>query len=179
VNPEEYVDFLIVNGRKWIESQRAMHRPNSMVLPESARLEFAPFFESETIDRVRIKIVPVIENPDFYTTLTSRGISIPLDFSNMSGITFVDTILFSQKLIPAGWPSLPLLFHELVHVVQYEVLGLETFTQRYVRGWFENEQDYRSIPLERDANGLQRRYEENLKQGFSVIEEVRLRLGSL
>ena len=29
-----------------------------------------------------------------------------------------------------------LLFHEMVHVVQYEVLGIETFVTRYVHGWF-------------------------------------------
>jgi hypothetical protein len=33
---------------------------------------------------------------------------------------------------PAEDRWLPLLFHELVHVVQYKVLGLEGFMQRYV-----------------------------------------------
>ena len=63
------------------------------------------------------------------------GVPPPLDFTTMEGITFVDTILVSDRKHPPDQPLAPLLFHELVHVVQYAMLGLPVFISRYVRGW--------------------------------------------
>ena len=95
----------------------------------------------------------------------------------MEGITFVDTILVSQGHHPYDPPSPTLLFHELVHVVQYALLGRDALVERYVRGWAENGQKYFRIPLERDAYALQARYEALPQQGFSVQTEVRRQLG--
>jgi len=50
-----------------------------------------------------------------------------------------------------------LLFHELVHVVQYEKLGLEGFAAKYVRG-FLNGGSYEGIPLEMNAYELDARF---------------------
>jgi len=77
----------------------------------------------------------MIANPPFYGALEEAGIGIPLDFRGMTGITFIDTVLISQVApVPEGeW--LPLLFHELVHVLRYQELGLEKFVRVYVMGW--------------------------------------------
>lgn len=69
-----------------------------------------------------------------------------------------------------------LMFHELVHVVQYQLLELAEFVEWYVHGWVKNGFDYFAIPLERYAYELQRRYDESSGQVFSVAEEVRRRL---
>lgn len=177
MNLDDFLHFLIENGCRWVESQREVHRPSARALAEPERSEFTRWFESETLDRAKVKLVPVIENPDFYSILRGRGIPDPLDFRIMSGITFVDTILISQSQIPPDSRLLPLLFHELVHVVQYEILGWRAFVDRYVRGWAENGFTYSAIPLERDVYELQVRYESDLHPGFSVTAEVRRRLG--
>jgi hypothetical protein len=86
----------------------------------------------------------------------------------MSGVTYIDTIFLSEKSGLEDPPPLPLLFHELTHVVQYKVLGLERFLKRYVEGYFEHGQVYEAIPLEAHAYELQRRYESGPTNGFSV-----------
>ena len=166
------VAFLIQNGRKWIIDQREFHYPQSISLGGGKEIEILKMFYREaTIERTRIRHVPKIENPSFYTDLARSGMSIPLDFSQMAGITFVDTILLSD-LYAHVQPRISLLFHEMVHVVQYGWLGVSEFTSQYVRGWAQNGFVYAEIPLERDAYELQKRFDSAPQYIFSVEEIV-------
>ena len=65
----------------------------------------------------------------------------------MAAITFVDTVVSHEAVTGR------LLFHKLVHVVQYEKLGLPEFAAKYVRG-FLNGGSYDAIPLEMNAYQL-------------------------
>jgi hypothetical protein len=65
------------------------------------------------------------------------------------------------------------MFHELVHAVQYEILGLDEFSRHYVRGIVEGDFDYYRIPLEVMAYDLDRRFADNPGAEFSVLDEVR------
>ena len=47
----------------------------------------------------------------------------------MGAITFDDVVVFHEPLTPQ------LVFHELVHVTQYRLLGIEEFARLYVRGY--------------------------------------------
>ena len=127
------LDFLIQNGQGWVRAQRDLHHPTARPLSAKETAGFAGFFEAQTLDSARIKNVPVIQNPEFYSQLTALGVRIPLDFTGMSGITFEDTILISVTMTPPSTAFAPLLFHELVHVVQYETLGLQAFVQTECR----------------------------------------------
>ena len=64
-----------------------------------------------------------------------------------------------------------LLFHELVHVVQYEKLGLEGFASKYVRGFLSGG-SYDGIPLEMNAYELDARFAGAPEKVFSVADEV-------
>jgi hypothetical protein len=80
-----------------------------------------------------------VSNPGFYGDLVAMGFelgSLP-DFTDMAAITFVDTIVFHQPI------ENQLLFHELVHVVQYEKLGLTEFAIKYVKAkpWYSCQMD--------------------------------------
>jgi hypothetical protein len=124
---------------------------------------------------VRIVLVPRIQNPAFFATFAGQGITALLDFREMAGITFIDTILVSQDkadLSDTGLVSL--LFHEAVHVLQYQHLGLERFMREYVIGWAQAGFSYPDIPLERQAYALQDRFRANPSIGFSVLAEVQL-----
>ena len=165
------VVFLIQNGRKWIIDQREVHYPHSVPLGGREIEILKWFYREATMERTRIRHVPKIVNPSFYTDLARSGISIPLDFSQMAGITFVDTILLSD-LYAHVQPRISLLFHEMVHVVQYGWLGVSEFTSQYVRGWAQNGFVYAEIPLEREAYELQKRFENAPKNPFSVEEFV-------
>ena len=60
--------------------------------------------------------------------------------------------------------------------MQYKILGLDEFMERYVRGWAENGSDYFRIPLEVMAYELQEQYEVR-KDSFPVEKEVARLLG--
>jgi hypothetical protein len=64
-----------------------------------------------------------------------------------------------------------LLFHELVHVVQYEKLGLAGFAAKYVRGLLSGG-SYVAIPLEMNAYELDARFVAAPTKVFSVTDEV-------
>lgn len=107
--------------------------------------------------------------PAFYPQLRSLGIRNAPAFSKMSGITFQNVIVHVDSL------SCTLLFHELVHAVQYKHLGLQGFAQRYVRGFLSGG-SYEEIPLEKQAYELEAKFATNPDRIFSVEEDVLTRI---
>jgi hypothetical protein len=90
-----------------------------------------------------------------------------LDFPStalIAAITFDHVIAAREALVPQ------LLFHELVHVVQYRLLGVNRFARLYVRG-FLSRGAYSDIPLERCASALEQRFAWE-RSPFSVQDEV-------
>ncbi len=172
MNQEQLLRFLITNGQEWVQVQRHRHRPAARTLLEAEKAAMRPFFGDEVLNDARVFQVPLIENPDFYAELGAMEVPPPLDFREMEGITFVDTILVSEARHPHNPPHLGLVFHELVHVVQYAVLGVSDFIDRYVRGWEKWGRVYNKIPLERHAYVLQQRFERDPNQGFDVEQIV-------
>ncbi len=116
--------------------------------------------------------VPGIDNPPFYREIGR----VLLDFTWMAAITFVDTVVVNRRFVEGPAP-VELLFHELVHVVQYEVLGVDEFTRRYVGGWAEGGFSYRDISMERMAYRLQAEFEAGTLDG-RVNELVASQLAS-
>ncbi len=172
MNLQQLLRFLITNGQEWVQVQRHLHRAAARTLLESEKAAMRPFFRDQVLDDARVLHVPLIENPGFYAELKTVGVSPPLDFRETEGITFVDTILVSEAMHPHSPPQLGLVLHELVHVVQYAILGVGDFVDRYVRGWAKWGKVYRKIPLERHAYALQERFERDPNQGFNVEQIV-------
>ncbi len=65
----------------------------------------------------------------------------------------------------------------MVHVVQYDVLGIHEFARRYVTPFVQSRFNYMSIPLESVAFDLQGRVEEWSGDPFSAETEIRSRIG--
>lgn len=168
--------YLITNGKSWVRSQRNLHRPSASQLSPAARRALAPYFDPRLLDHLRVRLVRRIANPDFYSDFERARKPIPLDFTAMTGITFIDTVLLAQDR-GGSMTNIALLFHECVHAVQYRLLGIDQFVERYVSGWAQNGYQYRSIPLERDAYDLQGRFERAPDRPFSAEAEVARRLG--
>jgi len=176
-NLNSLVPYFIEHGERWVAAQRDRHRPSGRPLSEKEWKSLAPFFRADTIEMVVVREVAKIENPDFYGTLAASGQTIPLDFTQMTGITFIDTVVVAKQMLRPGWEQwLYLLFHECVHVCQYRHLGLPSFIAQYVKGWAANGFSYHAIPLEAQAYALQDRYQ---KGGdlFSVEQVVEAELG--
>ena len=162
---EEMLEAFVKGGTQWVQDQRAAFRPTALPLSASTKETLSSFFDQKILGIVRFAHTARLENPEFFATVTDRGQPPPLDFSQMDGITFIDTVVLSNT----GWPpSEALFFHELVHVLQYCILGLQEFMRRYVHGWAENGFKYATIPLEVHAYELQAVFEDSPWAPFSV-----------
>ena len=168
-----HLPMLISGAKSWVARLRQEHYSDADPIPPELLPTFVPFFPEVTLRRIRFRFVQEIPNPDFYPALEAQGLPIPLDFRNMAGLTLIDTVLISRSradLSPGG--LLSLLFHEAVHVLQYERLGLERFMAEYVHGWARSGFDYFAIPLEQQAYTLEARFREAPTTAFSVLEAV-------
>ena len=177
LNTQELVSYLAENAGHWIESQRVQHRVHADPLPDTTLAALSGFFEKGTLDRTRIRHVPSIENPPFYKEFEEAGEAFPLDFTVWAAITFGDVILVNGEQVP-GPPSHSVVFHEMVHVVQYDELGIHQFARRYVTPFVQSRFNYMSIPLESVAFDLQGRFEERSGDPFSAEEEIRSRISA-
>jgi hypothetical protein len=160
VTPQE-IDGLVALATGWVEQQRAEHRPQGWPLTPMAQEPLTPYYATPDLAAVRWRVVPEIENPAFQAVvaaqLAAEGFPA-MDFREMAGITFVDTILLSSSRRPADAQIASLLVHEMVHVVQYRLLGgLGPFMHEYVWGMARNGFDYFKIPLEVQAYAIEAR----------------------
>lgn len=143
-------------GVRWIEAQRAIHHPAARPLERADLDRLAGFFAAETLAAARVRRLARLEPPRAARAMLRVGISLPVELDRLWAITFVDTIVVLDAAPEAELTRT--LFHELVHVVQYRLLGTRGFVERYVRGWLDNGRRYGAIPLEADAYELARRY---------------------
>ncbi len=169
MNLNAFLAYLVTEGSSWILSQREILRPTSTTLSVDYRDRYAAYFRPKTLDAVRHQLVDIIENPGFYDELSERGLDIPLDFSRMDGIAFVDTISISRQNLREV-DLTRLLFHECVHVAQYRYLGVAEFVSQYVDGWANGGFNYFAIPLEIQAYELEQRFSRG--EIFSVEDAV-------
>jgi len=129
-----------------------------------------PFFPAAVLDSARLLTFTNhrLPNPDFYSMLAAMGIPskyLP-DFSaGMAAVTFQDVVISYEPFTDQ------LLFHELVHAVQYQKLGVDEFAARYVEGFLERG-GYDGIPLEINAYELDARFAKDPHKHFSVESEV-------
>ena len=93
-----------------------------------------------------------VVEPAFYAHLRELGASGLPNFSLFEAITFDDDVVVAHLPIDNA-----VLFHELVHVTQYRLLGVEQFTVCYIHSFVESG-SYEGIPLEVCARELVSRY---------------------
>ena len=149
---------------QYIRAQRAHYYPRSVPLTFSEL--WSRFFSAVDLQRIRV-IQPGQErvpNPPFYANLEQLGFSGLPNFTSMGAITFDDVVVFHEPLTPQ------LIFHEMVHIVQYRLLGIDDFARLYVRGYLHG--GYDGTPLEVCAYELDGRFIMG-SVGFDVEAEVR------
>ncbi len=148
-----------------IRHQRDRLRDRGTALTADAKAQLRPYFAATDLDRVRILETDRLPIPDLPFRRTARRIGLEfLDRKQIAAITFDDVIAAQQPLRP------PLLFHELVHVVQFRLLGVTAFARLYTRGFLAT-RSYAQIPLERCARDLESRFETG-PSPFNVESEV-------
>jgi hypothetical protein len=166
---DDQVDWVIQRVAAYIDQQRQSYRRRALPLSQNQRAAMNPFFPASTLESARVVVLAGerVSNPPFYAELVKMGFEAGLlpDFTDMAAITYVDTVVSNEQFADR------LLFHELVHVVQYEKLGLAEFASKYVKGFLSGG-SYEAIPLEMNAYDLDGRFATGPTKTFSVPAEV-------
>ncbi len=163
------IDGIVRQVAQYIESQRQAYLGKTSPLDKRQKAVMALFFPESVLNSTRVVVLADqrVSNPGFYKDLVTMGFdlgSLP-DFTDKAAITFVNTVVFHEPI------GNRLLFHELVHVVQYAKLGLAEFAAKYVNGFLTGG-SYEAIPLERNAYELDERFHRAPAHAFSVEDEV-------
>ncbi len=128
-----------------------------------------PFFSSALLDRIRTvelhgrRLPP----PPFYLEARAVGINNLPELTHMASVTFEDVIVFNDLIIERS------LFHGLVHAAQFQILGLERYTDLFVRAFLRTNAHF-TVPLETHACALESKFVLNPEKHFSVEDQVRL-----
>jgi hypothetical protein len=114
---DEQAEWVVQQVAAYIDGQRQTYRGKAVALSQNQRTVMQLFFPASTLDSVRVVVLAGqrVGNPPFYGELLKMGFgagSLP-DFADMAAITYVDTVVSHEPF------TYRLLFHELVHVVQF------------------------------------------------------------
>ena len=152
----------------YLQVQRDIYYQVGQPLGEARRSELQGFFSPALLNRVRIVELKErrVANPWFYDEARAKGIENLPDISHKVAVTFLDVVVFNQKITPRD------LFHGLVHAAQFKLLGLERFAELFVAGFLQA-RSYFLVPLKAHAFALDTRYAEDPQTPFSVEDEIR------
>ena len=149
----------------YIRRQRDSLINRATALSADSKPRLHPYFAGSDLDRVRVFETDRQPLPALPFRRAARRIGLDvLDRSQIAAITFDCVIAAQQPLRPR------LLFHELVHVVQFRLLGVTAFARLYTQGFLATG-SYAEIPLERCARDLERRFDSD-PSPFDVEAEV-------
>lgn len=145
----------------YIRTQRDRLASRATALPPDMKRAFTPYFDAELLEQTRlVSSVPWdLPAAPFEIALRRIGVYIP-------SVALVSAITLDNLIAVRDEPSPRLLFHELVHVAQFRLLGISTFAKLYVSG-FLSEGSYEACPLERCASALEERFS-LCREQFSV-----------
>jgi hypothetical protein len=166
LNEAQVVDA-IADISAYMREQRARFLLLSEPLPEEHVALLQPFFSPTLLRKIRIVqlankgLSRVDVHPQTY------GYQRLLDFTHMATVTFDDVVVVNETL------STRLLFHALVHAVQFQLLGLQRYTELFVRAFVTRRWRFK-VPLEAHAFELEARFAADRHARFLVEDEVRL-----
>jgi hypothetical protein len=166
VTPEQVaqaIDSLIACLRANRERYLSFAQP--LTSPQLKSL--APYFPASLMETIRLVELhgKRVETPEFFAQVRALGFDNLPDLSHMDSLTFLDVIVFNEKLTDRS------LFHSLVHAVQLEVLGLERYAELWVQGFLRTRAHF-AIPLEVQAFSLASKFVRPTQAAFSVESEV-------
>jgi hypothetical protein len=167
--PEPQIAHAVKRVSDYLGSQREIFFTRGVPLGPRQKEILQPFFSPALLDRVRTlelhgrRLPP----PPFYLEALALGIGNLPELTHMSALTFVDVIVFNDLIIERA------LFHGLVHAVQFQILGVERYTDFFVRAFLRTHAHF-TVPLETHAFSLESKFAVDPGKVFSVEEQVRL-----
>lgn len=150
--------------RDWISRTLAAHATKAKPISSFNFPRLRHYYSSDLLARAKVVFVDKCPKPP----LSAIGLTQFAKFENMNadGITYLDTYLLLWH--EAERESLH--FHELVHVIQWKLLGAERFLALYADGL--EKRGYRNSPLEVMAYDHEARFNSR-EPPYSVETAVR------
>lgn len=139
MTPEAFEAFYPV-VMVWIQGTIKDHAKNGQTVASRGFLRLPHYFQAETLTSSNAVVVDRLPVPH----LSSMGLVEFEEFErgNFNGITYLNTFF----LKPAVAKDEAIYFHELIHVIQWRVLGAKEFLRTYADGL--QRFGYRKNPLE-------------------------------
>jgi len=133
----------------YVRKQRDRYFPSGTALSGQYKAMMQPFFSLSLLSRVKTVELDgaCLPNPPFYSKAKDLGFSNLPNFPKMASLTFLDVTVFNQKITDNA------LFHGLVHAVQFQILGLQRYSDLLVRGFLRTNAHF-AVPLEAHAFAL-------------------------
>ena len=139
MTPEEFRTlYPLVFG--WIKQTLEAHSNEARIIGSLGFPRLSRYFSESLLSSTRVVVVERVPMPP----LSSMGLNRFAEFENgdYNGVTYLDTFFVRRN--PASAERL--YFHELIHVVQWRLLGPEKFLALYADGL--EKFGYRQSPLE-------------------------------
>jgi hypothetical protein len=160
---------LISEAAAWLQQQREKYRPSAIPLTPDQTAALQPFFPSAILSNSRMLDVSqtgeTIPYPPFYARVRAGGSRVVPEAAHMTAMPFLDVTVFNRA------PTLRTLFHNLVHVAQFSVLGAERVMESYFHVLNESGL-WMVAPVEEQAYQLDTRYTKDPTDVFSVADEI-------
>lgn len=151
----------------YLLEQRELYLPAAQALSNEHKARMWPYFSSALLDQVRIVELhgQRVSPPTFYAQARALGFDNLPEVTHMESLTFLDVVVFNEKLTERS------LFHALVHVLQFKILGLERYTQLFVQSFVKTKAHF-TVPLEAHAFSLESKFMRPSAEKFSVEDHV-------
>lgn len=110
---------------------RDRHTPLGWSLGAACLRRMEPYFRAADLERVRVRQIQPerVPNPGFSAYCGQATLRVCRSLQVWPRLRSIDVIVFQET------PSAELVLHELVHTVQFRILGVEAFARSYVRGF--------------------------------------------
>lgn len=169
VRPEDF-DAKYPLILSWIQGTLARHMRQAHPVSSLSFKRLRHYFNPEFLASSKVVYVAAVPTPP----LSALGFNQFSDFEKMNamGITYLDTFFSREE----GRGNESLHFHELVHVLQWQLLGPKAFIAAYADGLERN--GYRRSPLEVMAYTLESIFK-NSANPFDVAAVVRDQITAL
>jgi len=137
--------------KNWIEDLLEKHNSEATAVSTHGFQRLPQYFPDNLLEGTKAVTIPKVPFPP----LSHFGLEEFSALENMplAGITYNDTFFVHERCKTES-----LFFHELVHVVQWERLGVDNFLLLYGVGLMQF--GYEDSPLEQMAYSLQKRFDQ-------------------
>src|SRR5579859_4055666 len=151
----------------YLRRQREHYLPAGRPLDRDHKTRMQPYFSPALLDQVRIVELKGqrVPSPAFYAEARALGFDNLPEITHMDSLTFVDVVVFNEALDERS------LFHALVHAVQFQILGVERYTELFVRSFLRTRTHF-TVPLEAHAFALTSKFLRPSPEKFCVEDHI-------